>query len=113
MSSVLSKLADAIQPTVEDKRALEVETQQAMSFRERQARQKTHHQHSQVARVLRVPLKARKPGRPVPTNHGVEMHDKDSMRMFTDGSVRHDGPRVRGKAAVKAAKRARQQSRRS
>ena len=70
-------------------------------------------EHSRVARLLipaaHIPQMkdALKPGAPMPTAAAVEMLDKTVMRFHSDGSLRHALPRVRGKAARKAAKRKR------
>lgn len=46
------------------------------------------------------------PGAPLPTNALVKTLDGEDLRFFNDGSLRHAGGRVKGKAARKALKRA-------
>jgi hypothetical protein len=45
--------------------------------------------------------------RPTATSETVQLRDKTTYRVWSDGSWRREPIRLRGKAAVKAAKRAR------
>ena len=55
--------------------------------------------------------KGGKRNHPLPTSRSVTARDGTGYRMWDDGTLRRDPPKLRGKAAVKAAKRARQRER--
>lgn len=102
--SVLERIARAVEPT--DK-----ELRRADALPE----------GSRVARVLRPAYaiqelsgKLNEPGAAVPSKPIagalVRMHDREIMQFHTDGSLRHAGGRVKGKAARKAFKRMRRKA---
>jgi len=102
--SLAAQLASKLEPTLAEKDAVTPPPEWSRA----KARIKTFREIDQFARVQMTK------GEPAKALKGsVETHDGEKLRFYTDGSLRHAGGKIKGKANIKRLKRLRQRARRN